>query len=154
MDDKILLTGKGLKDLQAELEERKTVVRKQIADEIEVARQQGDLSENSAYKQAMENKEFNENRITILEGMINNSEIVKANKTNKVGIGSRVKVVSTSNRNESEYTVVGQSESDPAKGKISIISPIGAALNGKKVGDKVSVDLPAGKIIFEIKKIS
>jgi len=86
--------------------------------------------------------------------MINNSEIVKANKTNKVGIGSRVKVVSTSNRNESEYTVVGQSESDPAKGKISIISPIGAALNGKKVGDKVSVDLPAGKIIFEIKKIS
>src|SRR3990172_12372614 len=115
MDDKILLTGKGLKDLQAELEERKTVVRKQIADEIEVARQQGDLSENSAYKQAMENKEFNENRITILEGMINNSEIVKANKTNKVGIGSRVKVVSTSNRNESEYTVVCQSESDPSK---------------------------------------
>ncbi len=153
MDDKLIMTQQGQDELKKELEERKTKTRTSVADEIETARQQGDLSENSAYKHALENKEFNEARISQLEDMINNSEINAKNKKGVVGIGSKVKIQNTGDNTTTEFAIVGQSESDPAKGKISNSSPIGAALMDKKTGDKVEVELPAGKVVFVIKQI-
>jgi len=154
MDDKLIMTQKGQDELKKELEERKLKTRKTVADEIETARQQGDLSENSAYKNALENKEFNEVRISQLEDMINNSEITAKNKKGVVGIGSKVKIQNSGDNSITEFAIVGQSESDPAKGKISNSSPIGAALMDKKVGETVAVELPAGKVVFVIKQIN
>jgi len=149
-DDKILLTQDGLDDLKAELEERITVTRKKIADEIDAARQQGDLSENAAYKSAMESKEFNENRIAKLEDMIKNAEVTKkSSKGAGVAVGTTV-ILETDSGSKQEFQIVGQSEADPAERKISLDSPIGAALKAKKEGDTVTVDLPAGEVEFKI----
>lgn len=154
-DDKIVLTKDGLKDLEDELLERTTETRKKIADEIDTARQQGDLSENAAYKSAMESKEFNENRISKLEDMIKNAEVSgKSKKGAGISVGVSVTVENTDSGTKQEFQIVGQSEADPVARKISLDSPIGSALKGKKEGDTVTVDLPAGEIVFKIVKIN
>lgn len=153
MDDaKVIVTKKGLEDLEAELAEL-IALRKSIADDIENARKQGDLSENSAYKAALERKEFNENRIQQLQAKLQKVEISVANKEGKVEVGNTVKIFNVKENKEHIFEIVGQDEADPTKGKISISSPIGAALSGKKKGDKVKVQLPAGEITYEVKEV-
>ncbi|MCA9383513.1 GreA/GreB family elongation factor, partial [Candidatus Dojkabacteria bacterium] len=123
-DNSLTFTEEGLKNIEEELEDRKTNVRTKIADDIDKAREQGDLSENAAYKAALEAKEFNENRITELEDMLNRATISEKAEKGLVGIGVKVKLQNLSNNSEYEFDIVGQSEADPVNKKISIESPI------------------------------
>ncbi|MCA9385783.1 transcription elongation factor GreA [Candidatus Dojkabacteria bacterium] len=152
-DNKVILTADGLQELKDELSERVNVTRSKIADDIKLARDQGDLSENAAYKAAMESKDFNENRIDELEKLIKNAVVKKANpKNDKIDLGESVLLVNKDTGKEMKYTIVGSNEADPTKGKISLDSPIGEAVMGKKYGDVVDINLPTGTISFEIKR--
>ncbi|MBN1331287.1 transcription elongation factor GreA [Candidatus Dojkabacteria bacterium] len=149
-DDKVM-TQQGLQELKAELEKRKTVTREEIAEKLNAASEQGDLSENAAYKAAMEDKEFNENRIEELEGMIADAVVMKGDsKDSTAGLGEKVVVKRKSDGAKREYILVGESEADPSEFKISVGSPIGQALLGKDIGDSVSVDMPNGTEEFEV----
>lgn len=154
MDKTIKLTKQGLKDLEAELEERTTITRSKIADEIDKARQQGDLSENAAYKAAIESNEFNETKISKLEEMLKYAVVEDYSNKSGINIGSKVKLKNVDRGVEQEFEIVGQNESDPVSKKISIKSPIGAALKGKNEGDDVVVQLPAGQVKYKIVKVS
>ena len=147
-DKKIGLSQKGYKKLQDELEERISTVRSKIADEIEQARELGDLSENSAYKSAMESKDFNETKISELEEIIKHSEIMENEDISTVGIGSTVVLKKDSNK--ITYDVVGENEADPTTKKISLNSPIGEAISGKKKGDEVIVITPVGETVYKL----
>ncbi len=154
-DDKIILTQSGLDELKKELDHRLTNVREKIANDIAKAREQGDLSENAAYTSALESKQFNETRISELENTIANAVVKKANTTDLLaGVGEKVTLIREKDEREYEYTLVGENESDPAEGKISIKSPIGAAILGKKKGSKVKIDLPSGSEVYKIAKIN
>jgi transcription elongation factor GreA len=154
-DQKIIMTKDGLEELTKELKTRIEKTREKIADDIARAREQGDLSENAAYTAALEAKQFNEARIEELTSIIKNSEVKKVNKSDRsVGIGEKVTIESTSNKEKSVYTIVGENQSDPSEGKISIKSPIGSAVLGKKEGDKFKVDLHNGTQEFKIIKIN
>src|SRR3972149_9335825 len=108
MDDKkIRISKDGLGKLQKELQKRKSFSRKRIAYEIDKARQQGDLSENAAYKSALESKEFNETRIKELEDMINNSQVVEKTRKGKIGLGSKVNLLNKSQDKKVTYHIVG-----------------------------------------------
>lgn len=153
-DQQYITTQAGLDELLQELEERKTKTRDKIADEIARARDQGDLSENAAYSAAMESKQFNETRIIELEEIIAKAVVKKVNTSDKkAGIGEKVNVIRLNDNREMEFILVGENEADPSIHKISIKSPIGKALLGKKVGDVVEVLLPTGKIEFKIKSV-
>lgn len=155
VDDKVIITKQGLADVKKELEDRKTKMRDKLADDIAQAREQGDLSENAAYSAALEAKQFNEARIEELESIIKNSIVKAANKKDTyAGLGENITIVRLSDNKEVTYMLVGENESNPLEGKISIKSPIGKSLVGKKVGDKLVVELPAGKVEFQIKKIN
>lgn len=150
---KLIITKQGLDDLVAELEERKIKDRDSIANDIDLARQQGDLSENAAYKAAMEAKEFNENRIEELESMIKNAEVTISNPSNMfIEIGEEIILENLKSGAKIKYRLVGASEADPAEKKISIESPIGKAIIGKRYGDKVTITLPSGEAEFKIQK--
>lgn len=152
---KVEITPSGLEDLKRELEERKTVTRDKIANDISIARDQGDLSENAAYSAALEAKQFNENRIEEVENLIKNAVVKEINKKDqKAGLGEQVKIVRSNDKKEFIYTLVGENESDPQSGKISIKSPIGKAILGKKVNDEISIELPSGNTSFKILKIN
>lgn len=154
MNDDNVITREGLKDLEAELERRKTVEREKIAKDLKDASDQGDLSENAAYKTAMEQKEFNENRIEELEEQIANAVVIKGKEgDNKAGLGERVVVKRKSDGATREYVLVGEAEADPSNYKISVGSPIGQALHGKNIGDIVEVEMPNGEEEFEITEI-
>lgn len=148
----ISLTPEGLKKLQQELEELKNKKIPAVIDRLSLARAEGDLSENSAYHGAKEELEFLENRVSELENIVEQSNVVSAPKNNNaVGIGSTVTV--TINSKKLVLAVVGEWEADPKSGKISASSPIGKALMGRKVGDKVEIAVPAGKVIYTITSI-
>lgn len=150
----LVVTKEGLQELKDELTRRIEVERPKIAEDLNLASEQGDLSENAAYKTAMENKEFNENRIEELEKMIAGAVVVKGNKKDsKAGLGEKVIVRRKSDNQTREYILVGESEADPTDFKISIESPIGQALHGKDVGEKVKVSMPNGEEEFEIVEI-
>lgn len=152
----ILLTDDGLKKLEAELEELKTVVRKNIAEKIKTALSFGDLSENSEYDEAKNDQAIVEARIAQLEAMIKNAKILNEGElsTDVVNPGSKVKLLDLGYNEELIYKIVGSTEANPSKGLISDQSPLGVALIGKRVGDEVSVEAPAGTIIFKILEIS
>lgn len=156
MKDNHIITKEGYADLQNELLEYKTVVREQIADEIEKAREQGDLSENSAYKSAMEKKEFNEIGILKLEDIIRNAVIVAEQKPgiNKVGLGSKVKVKNITTGEKAEYELVGETGADPSSGKISIGSPLGKHMLEKKKGMSFKFITPSGENVYSIEDIN
>lgn len=138
-----LVTKDGLKKLQDELEERKTKVRQEIAQAIKEAKEQGDLSENAEYSEAKRLQSENETRISELDMMIKEAQVVAPDKSaSGIQIGSVVKIVC--NKTEYSYAIVSSHEADPASGKISHESPIGKALIGKKAGDEVSVGTPGG----------
>lgn len=153
----IVVTPAGLAALEAELEELKTVKRKEIAEKIKVARGFGDLSENSEYDEAKNEQGFIESRIAQLEGMLKRVRVLDEDEISDdtVMMGSIVKVEDEDGEVE-EYTITSSTESDLASGKLSDESPVGAALLGKHAGDTADVTLPGGAVIqykvLEIRK--
>jgi transcription elongation factor GreA len=147
-----LITIEGLEELKGELEELKLVKRKEISEKIKAALAFGDISENAEYDEAKNEQAIVEARIAKLEIMIKNAKVIKTTKKNGViNIGSKVKIKDLEFDEEMEYTIVGSAEADPFKGRISNVSPLGEALIGKKIGQIIEVDSPAGdKIKYEI----
>lgn len=154
MSQETLLTIEGLKELEAELEHLKTDGRKEAAEKIKVARSFGDLSENAEYDEAMSDQAKLEARISEIEYIIKNAKVldVETLGTENVHIGSTVKIIDKKKK-EYTYTIVGFAQADPAVNKISDECPVGKALIGHKVGDKVVVEAPAGAMQFKIVEI-
>ncbi len=152
----VKLTDDGLKKLEEELENLKTVGRAEIAEKIRVARGYGDLSENSEYDEAKNDQAKIEARIVEIEEMLKNVEIIEdvKGKAKTVMVGVRVKVLDEEYGDECEYRVVGSTEADPRNGKISDESPVGRALMGKKIGDEVIVEAPGGEFKLKVVGIS
>ena len=149
MGEEILLTLEGLDKLKAELKKLQELDRKEVIDRIKNAKDFGDLSENSEYADAKDTQAFIEGRIQELETMIKHATIVNNNlEQGLVGMGSEV-IVEIEGKKET-YRIVGSTESDPIEGKISAVSPVGKALMGKTVGDKVEVETPDGSIVYKI----
>jgi transcription elongation factor GreA len=149
---KVILTYEGVKKLEEELEFLKTVKRKEITEKIKVALGYGDLSENSEYDEAKNEQAFTEGRILQLENMLKNAVVVDESEisTDRVSIGSKVKIKDYEFDEEVEYVIVGSAEADPINYKISNESPVGAGLLGKKVGDVVEITVPEGVNKFEV----
>lgn len=147
-----LMTYEGVKKLEEELEFLKTVKRKEITEKIKVALGYGDLSENSEYDEAKNEQAFTEGRILQLENMLKNAQVVDESEipTDKVSVGSIVKVKDYDFDEEVEYTIVGSAEADPMNFKISNESPVGSGLVGKSIGDIVEIAVPDGVSKFEI----
>lgn len=150
------MTLEGKAKLESELEELRTVKRKEIVERIKIARSFGDLSENSEYESAKDEQAFVEGRITTLETMIRFAEIIEngGNKSGEVSIGRTVAFIELPDGDEEEYVIVGSAEADPFEGKISNDSPIAKALMGKKVNDKVKIETPGGSMEVKIVKVS
>ena len=153
--NRVVLTPDGKRKLDEELNELKTVKRVEIAKEIEVARSFGDLSENAEYDEAKNEQARIEGRIRDLEEMLRNAEVVDQadQPAGVVGVGSMVKVFDLEYEEEDTYTVVGATEADPAKLKVSTESPIGKALMGARVGAVVEAQTPGGPIRLRIDAI-
>ena len=149
--EELKVTQSGYDKLVIELENAKTKVRKDIADRIDYARRMGDLSENSAYQAAMEDRRHNEKRIRELKNIISRARVVERASNGEISLGSKVTI--SFNDREFDYEVVGATEADPTTMKVSNESPIGAALMGHKKGDIVMVMLPTGDREFEIVNI-
>ncbi|MBA2611699.1 MAG: transcription elongation factor GreA [Bacteroidetes bacterium] len=149
-------TEEGLKKMRDELQQLKTVERKAATQAIVDARDKGDLSENAEYDAAREAQVLLEFRIAKLEDVIANARIVDETQIDltKVSILTTVKIKNTNNGAVMKYTLVAENEADLKIGKISVDSPIGKALLGKKVGEKVDVQVPAGKVTFQISEIT
>ncbi len=145
------LTLDGKKSLEKELEELKSR-RGAIADKIADARDYGDLSENAEYDAAREEQGQVEGRISEIEEILKNAEIISHKKSSKVAVGSTIEL--KVGRKTVTYTLVGPVEANPLEGKISNESPIGEALLGKKAGDTFSLETPKGKVNYEVIKIS
>ena len=151
MNKKFYLTKHGLKELNEELKVLVNEKRPKMIKRVAVARSHGDLSENSEYTAAREDLSFIEGRINELEELINKAKIIENSKSDKVTLGSKVTV--KVNGSSQTYEVVGELEADPMKKKISNTSPLGKALLGKKNGNKIEVEAPAGKVQYYIEKI-
>ncbi|MDR7870928.1 MAG: transcription elongation factor GreA [Tissierellaceae bacterium] len=152
----VFLTKEGLVKIEDELDELKSVRRKEIADRIKQALSFGDISENSEYDQAKNEQAQLEERIAKLENMLRNAKLIDEDEitTDKVSIGSKVLVKDLEFDEEMEYVIVGSAEADPYEGKISNESPLGSTLIGGKVGEIVEVSVPDGVIKYEILKIA
>ncbi len=149
MDEEQYLTKGGLEEIEKELDGLKNVKRPEIAKRLEESISFGDLSENSEYQEAKTAQAFIEGRILELEEILRNAVIIKEGvKSNTVQIGSKIKVA-CGGENET-VLIVGASEAAPEEGKISDESPLGRAFLGKKAGDLVNVDAPAGRIKYKI----
>ena len=152
---KVVMTYDGLKKMEQELENLKTVRRKEVAEKIKEARGQGDLSENAEYDAAKEEQGEIESRIVQLENLLRNAEVIDEDvlKMDVVNLGSKVTVLDVEFDKEMEYTIVGSTEADPMNGRISNESPLGMALLGQKVGATVMADTPDGEVAFKILNI-
>ena len=155
-EKKVVLTVEGLKKMEAELENLKTVRRKEVADKIKEARGQGDLSENAEYDAAKEEQAEIESRIVVLEKMLKNAEDIDDEEISSdiISIGSKVRIYDKEFEEELEYIIVGSAEANPMDGKISNESPVGRGLLGHKVGETIEVETPAGMVEFEILEIN
>ena len=152
---KVVMTYDGLKKMEQELENLKTVRRKEVAEKIKEARGQGDLSENAEYDAAKEEQGEIESRIVQLENLLRNAEVIDEDvlKMDVVNLGSKVTVLDVEFDEEMEYTIVGSTEADPMNGRTSNESPLGMALLGQKVGATVMADTPDGEVAFKILNI-
>lgn len=155
-EKKNLLTDKGLKKLEEELQELRVVKRKEVAQKIKEAREQGDLSENAEYDAAKDEQKDIEARIEELEAILKNVEVVYSDEVDKekVNVGCIVTVKDLSNGNVQIFKLVGSTETDVLNNKISNESPVGSALMGAKVGEVVTVEAPNGSFQFEILEIN
>lgn len=148
----VILTQEGYNKLEERLNELKTTIRTEIAERIKTARGFGDLSENSEYDEAKSAQRANEEEIAELELKIRNAKIIdeKEIDTKTVQIGNLVKLLDIEFDEEVEYTIVGSTEVNLAENKVSNVSPIGKALLGRKKGETVDVEAPAGTIQYKI----
>ena len=155
-EKKNLLTDKGLKKLEDELQELRVVKRKEVAQKIKEAREQGDLSENAEYDAAKDEQKDIEARIEELEAILKNVEVVYTDEVDKekVNVGCVVTVKEVGTDSVQIFKIVGSTEADILNNKISNESPVGAALMGSKTGDTVTVEAPNGETKFEILEIS
>jgi len=151
-EKEVILTPEGLAKLEQELEDLKTVKRKEVAARIKEAISYGDISENSEYEEAKNEQAFIEGRILTLEKMLRNARIITNEDvdTGVVSVGATVTLKDLEFGDIVEYTIVGSAESDPMNNKISNESPVGQALLGKSKGSTVDVHVPAGVIQYEI----
>ena len=154
-EKKNLLTYEGLKKLEDELQDLKVVKRKQIAQKIKEAREQGDLSENAEYDAAKDEQRDIEARIEQIEKILKNAEVVVEDEVDldKINVGCKVTVLDVEFDEEEEFKIVGSSEANSLGGKISNESPVGKALLGAKVGDTVRVETQAGMIEYKVLEI-
>ena len=152
---KNILTYEGLKQYEDELEELKVIKRKEVAQKIKEAREQGDLSENAEYDAAKDEQRDIEARIEELEKLLKNAEVVDEDEVDldKISIGCKVKILDVEFDEELEYKIVGSTEANSLKGKISNESPVGSALMGHKVGDVVEVETQVGVIQYKVLEI-
>ncbi len=152
--NKIQLTKQGHQDLQDELDRLLNEKLPDVVKRISVARDKGDLSENTEYQNAKEEKDIYDARVAEIEDVLKRAEVVgKTRSRTKVGIGSKVVVHIKGNKTKMDFELVGEFEGNAESGKISTVSPIGEALVDKKEGDEVVVEAPAGKITYVIDKV-
>jgi transcription elongation factor GreA len=151
--DKVLFTPQGLEALKKECWELVEIKRPAAVERLSEARQSGDLAENSEYSQAKEELSFIDGRINELEEILKKAVVAEIDhqKCGQVGLGCKVTVKNSAG--EDIFWVVGEWEANPAQKKISYTSPLGKGLLGKKVGDEVEVEVPAGKLVYTITKI-
>lgn len=149
------MTLEGKANIENELNELKSVRRKEVVENIKIARSFGDLSENAEYDSAKEEQAMVEGRIAQLEEMLRNVAIISEEEKDisVVGIGTTVTFLSIEDNEEDTYTIVGSAEADPFTGKISNESPIAKSLMGHQVGDQVSVPAPGGEYAVKITSI-
>ena len=154
-EKKTIVTYKGLKDIEEELQDLKVNKRREIAAKIKEAREQGDLSENAEYDAAKDEQRDIENRSEQLEAIRKNVEVVDEDEvdTDTVGIGCTVKVFDYEFDEEIVYDIVGSTQADIMKNKISDESPVGMALKGAKVGSEVTVEAPDGEFKYRVLEI-
>ncbi len=149
---KNILTSEGLKKLEDELDDLIVVKRKEVAQKIKEAREQGDLSENAEYDAAKDEQRDIEARIEEIEKILKNAEIVDEDEVDleTINIGCQVKILDCEFDEELIYKIVGSTEANSLKGKISNESPVGKALIGKKVGEMVSVETQVGVVQYKV----
>ena len=154
-EKKNLLTYAGLKKLEEELHDLKVVKRKEVAEKIKEAREQGDLSENAAYDAAKDEQRDTEARIEEIEKILKNAEVVVEDEVDfdKINIGCSVLVYDKEFDEEIQFKIVRSTEANSLQGKISNESPVGQALLGKKVGDEIQVETQAGVMEYKVLKI-
>ena len=150
-----ILTYEGLQKYEEELHNLKVVKRQEVAQKIKEAREQGDLSENAEYDAAKDEQRDIEARIEELEKILKNAEVVVEDEVDldKINIGCQIKILDVELNEELEYKIVGSTEANSLKGKISNESPVGKALIGSKVGDMVEVETQAGTIQYKVLEI-
>ena len=150
------LTKDGLVKIEQELEQLKHVRRPQVAERIRESKELASTQNNAEYDDAKNEQAFVEGRILTLEKLVQDAVLIdeeQAHHASQVQIGSTVSVTNAEGKKQ-EFTIVGSTEADPAKGRISNESPVGLALLGKRVGDEVLVDVPKGAMRFTVTKIS
>lgn len=154
-EKKNILTYEGLVKLETELHDLKVVKRKEVAQKIKEAREQGDLSENAEYDAAKDEQRDIEARIEELEKILKNAEVVDEDEIDleAISIGCKVKILDIEFEEEMEYKIVGSTEANSLEGKISNESPVGQALLGAKVGQIVEVETQAGPIQYKVLEI-
>ena len=146
------MTYAGLKALEEELHDLKVVKRKEVAEKIKEAREQGDLSENAEYDAAKDEQRDIEARIEEIEKILKNAEVIVEDEVDldKISVGCLVKVYDEEFEEEMEFKIVGSSEANSLQGKISNESPVGKALIGAKVGDEITVEAEAGLMKYKV----
>ncbi len=154
-EKKNILTYAGLTKLEAELHDLKVVKRKEVADKIKEAREQGDLSENAEYDAAKDEQRDIEARIEEIEKILKNAEVVDEDEVDikKINVGCKVKVLDMEYDEELEFRIVGSTETNSLEHKISSESPVGRELLGKKPGDEVTVETVDGNIKYKVLEI-
>ncbi len=152
MRQQIFLTREGYQKLEQELEYLRTVRRQKVARRLHRALEEGDILENAELEDARNEQAFVEGRILTLETTLANAVIIDEEETPRdtVGLGSQVTIVEVGDDHPETYHIVGSAEADPATGQISNESPLGQALMGRRVGERVTVNAPAGALTFEI----
>lgn len=155
MTKQTVITDEGLRRLEEELEELKTVKRKEIAEKIKVALSFGDLSENSEYDEAKNEQAIIEGRIAEIEAQLKNVRVLDESELSneKVHIGSKITIKEVATGEQEIYKIVGSTEADPMNGRISDESPVGKAMLGHAVGDVVEVEVPSGAVSYELLEI-
>ena len=153
---KYKITKEGLEELKEEYKKSTEVTKKRLQDQLDQELDEGDISENSNYYKVQEDIASNDKRINELDEIIDNSAIIDMNSSkngiHKIETGTTVKLLK--NEKEITYTIVGVTESNPSKNRISIESPLGEALKGKKKGDEVTLETPLGQQIYKVVEVS
>lgn len=150
MSDTITITQTGLEELNQELDQLQTVKMPKVIERIANAREQGDLSENADYHSALDERDMLQARVNEIQEILQKAKVVTAVASNSVSLGAIVTLELVGKKKTVTYQISGEYESDPAEGKISIESPVGKALVGKRKGETVEVVTPAGKTTYKI----